>query len=92
MFINFGKSYINAQEGITAMKPKLGLMLKEQRDFLLLIFAWKKAKDFLRLLSSKMTILPLDIELPLGDNYSCKYISVPVWKSLLPSVGYLWNL
>ena len=39
MFINFGKSYINAQEGITAMKPKLGLMLKEQRDFLLLIFA-----------------------------------------------------
>lgn len=26
---------------VIAMKPKLGLMLKEQRD-LLLIFAWKK--------------------------------------------------
>lgn len=27
---------------IISMKPKLGLMLKEQREFLLLIFAWKK--------------------------------------------------
>lgn len=43
------------------MKPKLGLMLKEQRDLLLLMFAWKKAKDFLGLLGLKMTALPLDI-------------------------------
>lgn len=47
---------------ITTRKPKLGLMLKEQRDFFIINFCLKKDfKDFLGLLGLKMTALPLDI-------------------------------
>lgn len=47
---------------IITMKPKLGLMVKKQRDFFIINFFPKKDfKDFLRLLGLKMTALPLDI-------------------------------